>query len=203
MSDPQFLDSHTSIFNKKISLRELRRNDLRSVVGLYISELILFLGFVLILLNNLNVLAPGSYFGAYNYVTVTVFSFGLIINFISIPFLYFSSFKDFKRESDFWDKEIFWILPLFFFGTFYLYGSEMTFSLIMMGISLLVIALVHVRFMYNSRRFILTSTEGELRDHEKYFESLQYLTFYYLLLFLALVWYNPIQNILLWVRYNL
>jgi hypothetical protein len=199
----QFRDPHASIFNHKATLREMRRIDMRSLVGLYVSEFLLFAGIILIFLNNMNVLAPGSYFGAYNYVTVMVFSMGIIINFISIPFLYFSSFMNFKKENDFWDKEIFWILPLFFFGTFFLYGSSMSFSVVLMVVSLLVICFVHVRFFLSSRKLILNSDKEALVSHKQYFECLQYLTFYYLLFFFFLVWYNPIQYVFVWVRYNM
>ena len=203
MSYPQFKDVHSSIFNRRTTLSEMRQIDMRSLVGLYVSESLLFLGIILIFLNNLNVLAPGSYFGAVNYVTVMVFSMGIVINFVSIPFLYFSSFNNFKKENDFWDKQIFWILPLFFFGTFFLYGSEMFFSLTLVLLSVLVIALVHLRFFLSSKKMVLNGSREDLADHSQYFESLKYLTFYYLLFFFCLIWYNPIQQIFIWVRFNL
>ena len=203
MAYPQFKDPHISIFNKKVSLLDLRRTDMRSLVGLYVSEFLLFFGIVLILLNNMNVLSPGSYFGAFNYVTVMVFSMGMMINFISIPFLYFSSFSNFKKENDFWDKELFWILPLFFFGTFFMYGSGMLFSLALSVISLVTICALHLRFFIISRKRILSGSKEALTGYKRYFECLQYLTFYYLVFFLFLVWYNPIQYAMVWVRYNM
>jgi len=81
MSNPQFRDGNSSIFNKRISLNEFRQIDPVSIIGLYISETLLFLGILLILFNNLNIVEPGSYFGAYNWVTVIVFSIGICINF--------------------------------------------------------------------------------------------------------------------------
>ena len=93
MNTPQFKGKNTGIYSKIIPLHETRKTDKLSLVGLYFSEFLLYLGFVLILLNNINILAPGSFFGAFNWVTVTVFFIGLTINFISIPHLYFSSFK--------------------------------------------------------------------------------------------------------------
>lgn len=204
MEMPQFKGDDVQIFNNKQEpMYKAREVATRSLVGLYGSELLLFAGVLLIFLNNMNVLAPGTYFGQYSWVMSVVFSIGLIINFISIPFLYYSSFSNFKNENDHWDRETFWILPLFFFGTFFLYGSEVFFSLSLVVVSLLTIAFVHFRFIRLSRRFLITSTNQELESHQRYFTSLNYLTAYYILLLIVLIFLDPIQKTFMFVRINL
>ncbi|HEX8973896.1 MAG TPA: hypothetical protein VF817_00200 [Patescibacteria group bacterium] len=182
------------------SVEEMRRIDQRSLVGLYVSELFLISGAILILLNNLNVLAPGTYFGKFSWVTATVFSLGIIINFVSIPFLYFSSFKNFVKENDFWDKQTFWILPMFFFGTFYLYGSEISYSLVLMIVSVIIIAVVHFKFILSSHEFLLRSSDEALMRHQQYFTSLKYLTLYYVILLGVIMFFNPLQHLFVWIR---
>ncbi len=54
-------------------LYEMRKADRRSLVGLYFSQVLLYVGFLLILLNNLGILEPDSYFGAMNWLTIAVF----------------------------------------------------------------------------------------------------------------------------------
>lgn len=185
---------------KEVPLYQVRWVDRRSLMGLYFSQILLCLGFLLILMNNLSILAPGSYFGAFNWVTVIVFSIGLVINFVLIPFLYFSSYSNFKKENDFWDRQIFWILPLFFFGTFFLYGSEISFAVLLLIISVLVISVVHSRFFLLSKKFKLETPGETLASYDAYFTSLKYLTAYYMLLLALLVSMNPIQQLFVWIR---
>ena len=204
MNSPQFKGDNCGVFNEcEVPLYMLRKTNLRSLVGLYVSEVLLYVGFILIVLNNLNILSPGSYFGVYSWVTATVFSIGLIINFVSIPHLYFSSFKNFSKENDFWDKETFWILPLFFFGTFFLYGSQIPTAFILLVISIAVIGLIHFKFILSSRQFVLSDTGQNFASHQQYFITLKYLTVYYLLLLAMLVLVNPLQQMLLWIRVHL
>ena len=201
MNNPQFKVGNLGVMNeRKIPLYMLRKTDLRSLVALYFSEMLLYVGFSLIILNNMNILAPGSYFGAYSWVTVTVFSIGLVINFVAIPHLYFSSFKNFNKEDEFWDKETFWILPLFFFGTFFLYASQIDLAIILLIISIAVIVLVHLRFTMSSRKLLMRSSSEALSSHEQYFTTMKYLTIYYVLLLAVLIFFNPLQQFLLWVR---
>src|SRR5665647_1850199 len=152
MKAPQFKGKNIATYGKIIPLYEMRQVDRLSLIGLYLSESLLYTGFVLILLNNMNVLAPGSFFGAFNWVTVIVFFIGLAINFVSIPYLYFSSFKNFKKENEFWDRETFWILPLFFFGTFFIYCSQISVAFIFFIISIAAISIVHTKFVYTSSK---------------------------------------------------
>ncbi|HCO99662.1 MAG TPA: hypothetical protein DIT56_03585 [Candidatus Moranbacteria bacterium] len=200
MKSPQFKAGDIGVFNKKISLVELRRVDPISILGLYISEALLFLGILLILLNNLNVVAPGSYFGAYNWVTVTVFSIGLIINFISIPFLYFSSLRNFVKESEFWDKETFWILPLFFFGTFFLYNSLIAPALVLLILSVMTIASIHIKFIFKARKINMENEKGLYASREQYEVTLKYLSAYYILLLALLVSFDPLYQVFFWIR---
>ena len=204
MNTPQFKGENVGIYSRRrMSLHELRDVDMRSLLGLYASELLLYLGFILVLLNNLNVLAPGTYFGAFSWVMIMVFSIGLTINFISIPYLYYSSFKNFKQENDFWDKETFWILPLFFFGTFFLYGSQIHAAVALLVISIVIIAIIHFSFIVRSKKFVLSNSVQTLASHQQYFNSLKYLTAYYVILLAILVVCNPLQGVFAWIRINM
>jgi hypothetical protein len=200
MGSPQFKSGNICVFNKKISIAEMRNVDPISLVGLYFSEALMFVGIFLILLNNLNVLAPGSYFGAYNWVTVIVFGIGLFLNFVSIPFLYFSSLKNFIRENDYWDKETFWILPLFFFGTFFLYNSLVAPALALLIISIITIAIIHVRFIFKANRICNMVQKDSLSCRQQYVMTLKYLTAYYILLLALLFSFDPVQHTFIWIR---
>ena len=200
MSSPQFKAGNIGIFNQKILISELRRVDPISMIGLYVSEALLFLGILLILLNNLNVVAPGSYFGAYNWVTVIVFFIGLCINFISIPFLYFSSLKNFINESDFWDKETFWILPLFFFGTFFLYNSLIASAFILLVLSIITIAFIHIRFILKAQKISIENPREFFDGQGQYATTLKYLSAYYVLLLALLISFDPLRQIFVWIR---
>ena len=204
MQAPQFKGKNIVTYGKIMSLDEIRQVDKLSLVGLYLSESLLYIGFVLILLNNMNVIAPGSFFGAFNWVTVTVFFIGLTINFISIPHLYFSSFKNFKKENEFWDKETFWILPLFFFGTFFIYCSQINNALVLFALSIVIIIIVHISFVKMSRKLI----DKDLKEkvfavHHQYNTSLTYLTAYYVLLLTVLIIWNPLQQMFFWIRLHI
>lgn len=200
MDNSQIKGGGCIVFNKKISLNELRFVSLRSLLVLYLSQGLLFLGIILILFNNLDIIEPGSYFGALSWLTSIVFSIGLYINFISIPFLYFSSFNNFKSDNDFWDRETFWILPLFFFGTFFLHNSEISMALTMLAISVAVIAFVHMNFFLRARKIFIENIGKSFAGHEQYFMTLKYLSVYYLLLIVLLISYNPLQHFFVWVR---
>ncbi|MFA6552801.1 MAG: hypothetical protein WCT19_04895 [Candidatus Paceibacterota bacterium] len=201
MKSPHFKANNLEIFNKHIPLYEIGDIDARSLIGLYLSQILLYTGLSLILLNNLEVILPGSYFGAWNWLTVVIFSIGLAINFVSIPWLYFSSFKDFKKENDFWDKEIFWILPLFFFGTFFLYGSQMKTSFMLFILSIVVIAAVHLVYIYEARKLIQINSKKEIfSNYHQYEMTLKYLTAYYIILLVLLVIYNPLQYVFTLIR---
>lgn len=196
MKIPFFKANNLEIFDRQIPICESKDVDIHSLAGLYMSQVLLYVGLSLILLDNLGVLSPNSYFGSWNWLTVTIFSIGLVINFIAIPWLYFSSFKDFKKENDFWDKEIFWILPLFFFGTFFIYGSNIRTSIILFVISIIVIAAVHSMYIFEAIKFIKIKSKKDLRSsYYQYMITLKYLTAYYVVLLALLVCYNPLQQV--------
>lgn len=202
MDNPQLAENGFGEAGESVPLYEMRKADRRSLIGLYFSQIMLYAGFLLILLNNLGVLEPGSYFGALNWLTMAVFSIGIVINFFSIPWLYISSFKNFKKENDFWDKEIFWILPLFFFGTFFLYESRLENSIYLFVASLLIIAIMHAFSIYFSYR-LQVAHRNDLEQHYQYSLSLKYLSVFYIMLVVLLVIYNPLQHLFVWVRMNL
>lgn len=189
-------------FDTRITLNEIKQISLRSAVNLYFAELLLVLAVILILLNNLNVIAPGTYFGVISWVTIVVFSVGVFINFFSIPFLYFSSLKNFKKDVAFWDKELFWILPLFFFGTFFLYNSNISSAVALLTASVVIISIMHVKFFIEARKIITKNAEVSFSNYSQYFDSLKYLTAYYILLLILLVTYNPLKQLFIWIRLN-
>jgi len=201
MKIPFIKENSLEILDKKIQIFEKESVDKHSMAGLYVSQILLYTGLSLILLNNLGVILPDSYFGENNWMTITIFSIGIIINFASIPWLYFSSFKDFKRENEFWDREIFWILPLFFFGTFFLYCSHIDTSLFLFIVSILVIAAVHFIYIYEAMKLIeINSQKNLLRSYHQYAITLKYLTAYYVLLLALLIFYNPLQQVFNLIR---
>ncbi|NTW27151.1 MAG: hypothetical protein HGA36_02405 [Candidatus Moranbacteria bacterium] len=200
MNSPQFKGGGVAIFNKKINFNEFRAVDARSLLGLYVSQTLLFLGILLILFNNADIVEPGNYLGSYGWLTVTVFSIGLLINFVSIPFLYFSSLSHFKRENEFWDKETFWILPLFFFGTFFLYSSQIYMALILLALSVLVIMIIHVIFVIEARQIVRRNSDRTLSNCGQYLMTLKYLSAYYFLLLGLLISVNPLGYFFNWIH---
>ena len=198
------LGKNSGILGKVVPFYEIEEAGKSFLINLYFSEFLLYLGLVLILLNNLNVIAPGSYFGAFNWVTIAVFYIGLVINFVSIPCLYISSFRNFKKGNDFWEKETFWILPLFFFGTFFVYCSQIDISFIMFIITMFIVGVMHFKFVHASQRLIeKDSEENMLVIHYQYNLSLKYLTAYYILLLALLIFWNPTQQVFVWIRLHL
>lgn len=200
MDSFQLSGGESGDFNEKVALNELRSVDTKSLVCLYVAKALLFLGIALVFLNNLNVIAPGSYFGEFNWVTFIVFSIGLLINFIFIPLLYFSSLKNFKKEIYFWDKETFWILPLFFFGTFFLYSAEISPAIALLNISVIIITVIHIKFIFEARKIFIENLYDKYVGREQYFTTLKYLTAYYVLLLILLFIYNPLQHAFFWIR---
>ncbi|KKP95026.1 MAG: hypothetical protein UR99_C0033G0005 [Candidatus Moranbacteria bacterium GW2011_GWD2_36_12] len=203
MDNPEATEGGSIVFNKKIVLSELRSVNARSLMSLYVSQALLFLGVLLILGNNLDLIVPGSYFGALSWLTLVVFSIGIYINFVSIPYLYFSSFNNFKSNNDFWDRETFWILPLFFFGTFFLRSSEISVAFAMLAVSVFVITIVHVKFFLEARKILANNMEKSLAGYGQYFVTLKYLSAYYLILLILLISYNPLQHFFIWIRLNM
>jgi len=200
MGSPQFKAGNLGILNQKISLAEFKYIDPISIFGLYFSEVLLFLGILLVLFNNLDIVAPGSYFGAYSWVTVVVFSIGLCINFVAIPFLYFSGLKNFIKENDFWDKETFWILPLFFFGTFFLYNSLIFTALFLLVISIVMIGAIHVKVIIKAKAISDNYPDDAFATRGQYIMTLKYLTVYYVLLLVVLVFVDPLRLMFAWIR---
>lgn len=172
-----------------------------SRTGLVLSQVILFIGFFLALIGNMEVFMPGENFsGAYGFIVSGVFTIGIAIIFISIPWLYFSSYDNFKKENKYWDKEIFWIMPLFFFGNFFIYDSEFEFSKIMFTIAVSFVAIVHAVFFGLSFIFTRKRQHEAIANYKGYLISMSYLTLYYVLLILIIVFYNPVKKVFDYVR---
>jgi hypothetical protein len=201
MLTPDFKDKKTTALNEReVPSYEIRKIDKLTLLGLRISELLMVAGFLLVFVDNMGIFAPGGYFGSLNWVTVAVFSIGLTINFVMIPYLYFSSFKNFQKENYCWDRETFLILPSFFFGTFFLYGSRLYLSWIVLVLSIVVISVVHYKFLRLSWKLLLRSSNEAFLMQQEYFLSLKYLTAYYFLLLAALILFNPLQQLFTWIR---
>jgi len=199
MKMPQFEGGNVRVFNEKFTLSQLRSIDYRSRIGLYVSKLLLFVGLMLIILENADYINGGpSYYPQYSNATAAVFVIGLILSFVSIPYLYYSSFEKFKKNDDFWDQEMFWILPLFFFATFFQYGSGVYFMFVSLVMSIFLIFIIHARFMMLSQK--IANKQGDYEKREQYFESMKYLTAYYFLLALLYVFTNPIQTFHSWMQ---
>lgn len=194
---------NTFIFSRKRKINPHFEIKMLPFLFFYISKLLLFFGIILILLNNLQLISPGTYFGIYeNWVTILVFSFGLIINFVSIPFLYFSSFNKFKQENDLWDDELFWILPMFFFGTFYLHGSNLSGSIFMALLSVVIIIAIHFKLILDSKKIFNENRDEISKFHSQYFMNLQYLSIYYVIFFFLISYFNPLHNLFIWFRWG-
>ena len=204
MITPNLKGKRVQIFNERETLlSEVRAVDRTASLAALASKALLFLGLVLILLNNMGFIAPGSYFGTFSWVTAVVFLIGLIINFVAIPRLYFSSFQNFKQENAYWDSETFLIVPSFFFGTFFLYGSKIFIALPLLVASVLMIFVIHYKFLRLSWEFLLKSSNEAFLMEREYFLSLKYLTAYYLLLLTLLLLINPLQLMFVWVRMHI
>jgi len=192
MKTPQFKSNNTAIISEnRMSVGQMREINSRSLLMLHLSQALLCLGFVLIFFDNLNIFASNSYFGSFNWMTITVFAIGFIIIFVFIPWLYFSSFQNFKQENDFWDKETFWIMPLFFFGAFFIYGNKstsLTFSVLL--VLIITIAIIHCRFYYLSSKFAAIESIKNLADYRQYNITLKYLTAYYILFIILVIFYK-------------
>lgn len=197
---PQFKGENVDVFNEKVTLSQLRDIDYASRIGLYVSKLMLLAGLLLVIVNDAQYVGGSSqtYFGQYNFITALVFIIGLLLSFVSIPYLYYSSFEKFKKGDDFWDQEMFWILPLFFFATFFQYGSGVYFMFVSLVMSVFLIFIIHARFMMLSQK--IASKEGDYEKREQYYECMKYLTAYYGLLALLYFFMNPVSAFHDWVR---
>lgn len=191
--------SGVTIFNEKIALGNGNRDGFHSIWMLYASKVLVVMGLFLIVLDNLGLVTNGRYFGSLDWPTAVVLSIGIVLSFVSIPYLYMSSFGRFKRDDEFWDEELFWILPTFFFGTFFLYGSGYYSSNFLFYASLLVILMIHFKFFLTSLK--LAKESESLVGKHQYFQSLQYLTLYYVLLIGLFVYLNPVQMLRSWISY--
>lgn len=199
MNIPQFKGKRSFLIGERPSFNALRKVNYGSRLVLYFSKILLLCGIFLIVLDNAEYLTPGTYFGAYSWTTEVVLAIGVVISFFSIPYLYFSSYRKFTREDEYWDEEVFWILPCFFFGTFFQYGSGIFASDVILFISMLVIFTVHFKFMIKAQH--LAKRQDEFVGKYQYFHNLTYLTVYYLL-FLGLFFVvNPADKLKMWMQF--
>lgn len=199
MKIPCFNNRNTAIISgRQMSVSQIREVDSRSLLMLHLSQVLLCAGFILIFFNNLSVVMSSSNLKVFNWINIAVFSLGFFINAISIPWLYFSSFKNFKKANDFWDQEAFWVMPLFFFGTFFIYGNKSSFTFFLLIVSIIVIFSIHSAFFYLSWKFAANKSAGNLANYNQYNITLQYLTAYYVISIALLFTYDSLQKFLTW-----
>ncbi len=184
------------ILSNKSDLFEERRVDLKSRLFLYFSVFILLVSFLVILLNDIGVFYSYDDAMNSNKASYTLFLMGVFINFICVPVLYWSSFNKFKKGDGFWDSESFWILPLFFFGSFFQYIGELPYVMITLPFSLILIFSVHIWTMKLSRELI--SLDANFENSVDYFKSTTYLTAYYLILAVIIVFFDLFDRFYSW-----
>lgn len=201
MQSPELNGKKTKIFNHIYNFSELRNVDYGSRIGLYVSKIMLFIGLTLVFFENSGLFVENGYFGSYNWITGLIFVIGAFLSYLAIPFLYYSSFKKFKKGDEYWDQEMFWILPIFFFATFFQYGSGVYFMLVSLIMSVFIIFAIHARFMLLSKRMAVKG--GDYEKHYQYFVNMEYLTAYYFLLLFLFIFFNPVQALRDWMGYDL
>lgn len=187
--------NNSSYRNGKLSPNAIARNHLYSRFVLYITKILVALGIFLMVIHNMGMIggvdALGN--GSVSWPAAVIFAIGLFVSFLSVPYLYFSSFSRFVKADDFWDEELFWILPSFFFGSFFLYGSGAYSSNLLFLGSVFVILTVHFKFFISAQRMAVQ--DNSIAGEHQYYHSLQYLTLYYILLIALFVYISPSEMI--------
>lgn len=178
------------VFDRKAPLT-ISAQTYASRTGLVLAQCLLVSGVMLVLLDNADFITPGSYFGMENWSTLLVFLIGALLSIVIVPYLYLSSFRNFVKKNELWDREVFWILPTFFFGTFFEYGSGVYAVRGVFGATLLVVLGIHVWHVYKAQQLAIGS--DSLEGHHRYRDSLGYLTLYYLMIVALFFLVNPYE----------
>ena len=185
------------VLNGKDRLFDQRGFDLKSRLFLFFSIFLMLSAFIVIFLDNVGFFIYASQIGGEKLISWFLFAIGGIINFFCVPILYWSSFHKFKKGDEFWDSESFWILPLFFFGCFFQYLSNLPYIMVILPSSLILIFSVHIWVMSLSRELIVTDEQFE--NSAEYFRSFTYLTAYYLVLAVVIVFFDLFDKFENWI----
>ncbi|EKE15712.1 MAG: hypothetical protein ACD_11C00108G0006 [uncultured bacterium] len=191
--------SHFKILNKRECFWEMNPFDLKGRLLLYISRLVLFLGFAIIFLDSVGFLYLYRDTIPKGFSAEVIFFIGAAINFFCVPLLYWSSFKKFKNNNSYWDTEMLWIIILFFFGSLFQYISSSSYAIIAFSLSLVVIFLVHIWTMFFLRS-IVRKKDGPHCCLE-YFQSIGYLTALYLLFVVGVAFFDLFDKSKNWIGY--
>ena len=152
-------------------------------------------GFVLWFFYEINLLYPGASFGAGRWPDFLIWGFGTVTCLGSIPFLYLSSYSDFKNHNKTWLAKIICIYPFFLFGVFFQFGSDLLcFALGTFILSLLVVFTMHIYSMI---------TSASLGVKSCYFVNLLCLLMYYTVLIILQISFNLLHFIKYELRYLL
>ena len=170
---------------------------MRRKIYTIISLIPFVIGLVLWFCDETDLLTPGSSFSSGRWPSFVIFLLGSIICLGSIPFLYTSSYSDFKNHDKIWIIKLACMYPLFLFGIFFQIGGAY-FSLITMPLSLLVV------FAINLNLFILSFRRATLRKHKWYYcVSLACLAIYYTALVILQFSFELLNTMKLELRYLL
>ena len=170
---------------------------MRRKIYTIISLIPFVIGLVLWFCDETDLLTPGSSFGSGRWPGSVIFLLGLIICLGSIPFLYTSSYSDFKNHDKIWIIKLVCICPLFLFGVFFQIGGYCC-AAITMPLSLLVV------FAINLNLFILSFRRATLRKHKWYYcVSLACLAIYYTALVVLQFSFELLNTMKLELRYLL
>ncbi|HMN19621.1 MAG TPA: hypothetical protein PKA31_03440 [Candidatus Moranbacteria bacterium] len=182
--------SGSLVFDRKAPLT-LSAQAYASRTGLVLAQCLLVAGVMLVLLDNADFITPGAYFGMETWSTQIVFLIGSLLSLVLVPYLYLSSFRNFVKKNELWDREVFWILPTFFFGTFFEYGSGVYAVRGVFGVTLLLVLTIHMWHVYKAQKLAVQS--DSLEGHHRYRDSLSYLTLYYLMIIALFFLVNPYE----------
>ena len=175
----------------------MKSKKLKKPLSIIIPLIPFVIGLVLWFCDETDLLTPGSSFGSGRWPGSVIFLLGLIICLGSIPFLYTSSYSDFKNHDKIWIIKLACMYPLFLFGIFFQIGGAY-FSLITMPLSLLVV------FAINLNLFILSFRRATLRKHKWYYcVSLACLAIYYTALVVLQFSFDLLITMKLELRYLL
>lgn len=185
------------VLGEREKLFDKRGGNIKDRLFLYLSILLMFSAFALIFLDNMGFFTYASRVGKELVIAWILFLVGTVINFFCVPILYWSSFHKFKKGDGFWDSESFWILPLFFFGSFFQYVSGLPYVMVVLPFSLILIFTVHIWVMTLSKDLIVMDEQFE--NSAGYFKSFTYLTGYYLILGVIVIFFDLFEKFRGWI----
>jgi len=104
-------------------------------------------GFILWILEDMNILTPGKHLGSGDWVMGVVFLIGSLICIIFIPNLYIVSYREWKKGEDSWKPKLILIYPSFLFGIFFQFSLDWYPAILTLLLSILAISITHIIIM--------------------------------------------------------